>query len=138
MAHYNQSIRSYRKAHDVMERKGHRNYRQMPGINAVRLGYATFLVETPQGYAIRQHATDVVTYLHDMHAVLVTTGGWSTVSTLERLQSFTPSCISIRGRDIHSKKRNGAIFAEYLGTEYDLTDGDVAMIELRDPDVRYE
>lgn len=140
MAHYRENIRSKRKAQEVMERKGSRTYRDFPGTLAVRMGYATYLVETNQGLAIRQHGTNIVVYLDGMDAVMLTTGGWNTVSTLERLQTFTPSVISVRGRNIHSKSsaRLPLILAEYREVEYDLSDGENHIIELRPEHVIYE
>lgn len=138
MAHYNERVRSYRKARDVMARKGSQRYRDLPGVNAVRLGYSTFLVENGDTLAIRQHDTDVVTYTDSPLSVILCTGGWNTVTTLERLQTFTPSVINVLGRNIHSRSRTPIITAQYDGRLYDLSPGDKVQIFLHPEHNVYE
>lgn len=114
MAHYRYSVRNYEEAAALW-----RQERYIPSIgrHAVRLGYATYLIDTGDRhedmpvFAIRFHATNVVAY-YPLGQIYLNTGGWITVGTLERLQEFTPVSIHIYGRDIHSKVREGRIVAE--------------------------
>lgn len=58
------------------------------------IGCNTLEVQYEDGRkAIRYHYTDVITTYPDGNTVL-TTGGWKTVTTKERLNSYTPLCVS--------------------------------------------
>lgn len=143
MAHYTQRVRSYDKARALMTLKGSRNYQAHRGTLAVRLGYVTWLLEqrhpgegSDQYYAVRHHETDVVSFMAP-DIISLNTGGWQTVSTLERLQTFTPSRVSVSGRHMHSRSEAPCIYAVYRGEEYDLSRGEVTLA-LDEQDIYFE
>jgi len=128
--YYTEPIRSYRKAHDVMTRKG----RQTVRINgtywarAVRLGWSTWLVasasEGPAWYGILLHDTVVVRFSRpdgDTAHVSFTCGGWVTLTTLQTMQKYSPERIGVSGRHIHNSKREGHIYVRLdEGDDHDL------------------
>lgn len=131
--YYTDPIRSYRKAQDVMQRKGRMGVRVKGTFwpLAVRLGWSTYLVAsdskpTPAWYGILLHETVVVKFMAPLRedgqsGVNLTTGGWPTLTTLQTMQKYSPTCIGVSGRNIHSSKREANIFVRLNeGDDHDL------------------
>lgn len=61
------------------------------GMNERKVGNNTYLRRAPLGtdIAVRLHGTDVVTY-HDNGTMTLNTGGWDTVTTMKRINGFSP------------------------------------------------
>lgn len=133
--YYTDPIRSYRKAQDVMARKGRMGVR-IKGKHwplAVRLGWSTYLVASspmadPAWFGILLHETVVVKFMRpdetDMSGVALSTGGWPTLTTLQAMQKYTPGCIGVSGRNIHSSRREANIYSRLNeGEDFDLASG---------------
>lgn len=81
-----------------------------PRTGVVRLGNNTVLVRNGDTYAVRLHYTDIVTF-EPTGEVFINTGGWASVTTVERLNHFTPypHRFNIRkGEVIRTDLRTGA------------------------------
>jgi hypothetical protein len=65
-----------------------------------KLGHNTYLVDTPDGPAVRYHSTNIVTYLADGN-YRVDFGGWYTSTTRDRVNEFTPANISGRNDNLY-------------------------------------
>src|SRR5690606_790109 len=71
------------------------------------IGYATWLHQRWPGqvgegqpnYAVKFHATDVVTFYPDGR-IRLATGGWLTKTTADRIEDYTPEGITVRTRGI--------------------------------------
>ena len=138
--YYTDPIRSYRKAQDVMVRKGRMGVR-IKGKHwplAVRLGWSTYLVASspmkdPAWFGILLHETVIVKFtrpVDDVGAVVLSTGGWPTLTTLQAMQKYTPGCVGVSGRNIHSSKREANIYVRLNeGEDHDLAaqDGHVSV-----------
>jgi hypothetical protein len=80
----NTEIRSWEAAHKYLGDKVDRPVANNTRIH--RLGNGDI--------AIKLHATDVVTYCFN-GPVILNSGGWKTVTTKDRINRFSPSCISL-------------------------------------------
>lgn len=133
--YYTEPIRSYRKAQDVMRRKGRMGVRAggQSWPVALRLGWSTYLVASssdsdPAWYGILLHETIVVRFSRphgDSAHVSFTCGGWVTLTTLQAMQKYSPERIGVRGRHIHSSKQEGHIYVRLdEGDDHDLAQSD--------------
>jgi hypothetical protein len=124
MAHYRHSIKSWSDAKRVWTE--HEQYLASIGRHGVRLGYCTYLVDTGDRVmmrpsmnvqveepvlAVRHHATDIVVFWPHGR-IKIETDGWITVTTLERLQEFTPANIHVYGEHVQSKRKPGYFHIE--------------------------
>lgn len=96
------TIRNFRQAQVHFNDNINRSRTYRGSVKVVRLQNNTVLVPVnapsgQYGYAIRFHDTDVVTFWPDGR-VSVETGGWLTVTTLDRLQTYLPEGFAIDGK----------------------------------------
>lgn len=75
-------VKTYDEARELFQKRGKRSGR-------VILGYQTTLERRGDCYAVRHHATDIVTYRPD-GTVRLTSGGWYSATTKDRLSTFSP------------------------------------------------
>ena len=78
-----------------------------------KLGHNTHLVKTDSGYGIRYHHTVVVDFISP-ELVQLWTGGWSTVTTKQRISEYIPGYVS---------QRNFEWFLTFGGKEIPFNDG---------------
>lgn len=81
-------MKIYSREHEV------KNYQQakdfLAGKKSRRIAHNTWVeLRDADTIALRYHATDVVTYKAN-GTVILTNGGWQTVTTKERLNAFSP------------------------------------------------
>lgn len=94
------------------------------------IGYATWLHQRWPGqvgegqpnYAVKFHATDVVTFYPDGR-IRLATGGWLTKTTADRIEDYTPEGITVRTRGIPRRGRAPVGFWVIDGSEneHDMT-----------------
>lgn len=102
MARMKHIVRSWNQAADT-----HRRFARVPkhgGQPRVNLGYATWLHERtepdgPSSYAVRFHATDVVTF-HADGSITLATDQWFTKTTRERIEDYTPAEVWVRTQNV--------------------------------------
>lgn len=95
------------------------HYRQDPDgrpINTRKIANNTWLERRPTGaIAVRLHRTDVVTWLPSGH-VRFDSGGWNTITTRERMNTFGPAWVRL-----YARKR--VMYASIAGRETTFADG---------------
>jgi hypothetical protein len=113
MANYTHTPTTYADAREIY-RQHARRARGRDVLPYVRLGYATTLHargvmltgadrDDAPAYAVRQHNTDVVTFYRD-GVIRLDHGGWTTVTTCERWNAFTPRELSVNAVDVMARR----------------------------------
>jgi len=113
MANYRHEPTTYEQARDVY-RAHARRARGRDALPYVRLGYATTLhargvmttgapTSDAPAYAVQQHDTDVVTF-YATGVIRLDHGGWTTVTTCERWDTFTPRELSVSAVDVRARR----------------------------------
>lgn len=91
-------IKSFEDAVRVYREKSPKSRTYVNGVKAVRIANNTTLRLEGSDYVIRFHETDIVTYRNGL--VTLRSGGWISVTTVERMNEFTPNNIRTSGKDI--------------------------------------
>lgn len=73
-------------------------HRRSRGRDRIKVGNNTYLLAAGDSFAIRYHATDVVTY-HPDGTIETTTGGYETSTTVLRLNRHTPAWLKFYRRN---------------------------------------
>lgn len=97
-------VNSFETAATAYAAKAPRSRTYLTTGKAVRISNNTLLHKLADGsYAIRYHSTDIVTF-HANGDITLCSGGWQSVTTVQRMNEHTPSNIRINGKDILSKR----------------------------------
>jgi hypothetical protein len=81
--------------------------------NAIRkpLGNNTYLYKDGNDFVVRLHSTNVVRIRPDGTYVL-NSGGWSSKTTKDRINAYSPACISQKARTWYVYPRNNPLLQE--------------------------
>lgn len=86
-------------------------FKKVGNSSVKKIAHATYRIETPDGYAIRYHATNVVVYSGAL--CIIRNGGWQSVTTKKRINEHLPNGVYISQKNyvwyVHDTRGVGSV-----------------------------